>query len=253
MRKAFWIPVFSLISICVGCLSCSEAARGLEPDALPFGTYMTYYLLATDYLEEIERIPAFFAIFPILAFLFFNGTYLYNKWSDTGIFIITRKKHRVTALLQDALRLAGMSVIGGIIYLSVPLLYAGIILKQSFEWYGAIGIKLFVTTFALIYCFAMIQNLISMMHGSSYGIIIGTILFLTLASASMSMLHGVNATALKILSFVIPFLPFYESPLDRFTLSLTVLSSAFSCILVTVIGAVLVKRTDIGLSNKEFI
>ena len=253
MRKNYWIPIFVLITICVGCISCSVAAKNLELDPESFRPYMMFYLLQSDDFEDVDRIPAFFAIFPLLVFSFFNGTYIYEKWNETGIYIISRKKRRTTAFLQDAVCLAGWSVVGSVIYIAVPILYAHFILKQSFVDWQLTGISLFILSFVLFYFLALLQNIVSMLRGSAYGIVIGTILFLTFASISMALISSADTASVKMLSLVIPFIAFYACPQGCYSFGFVVFSALFNFIFVTVIGIVFVKKIDIGISNKEFI
>lgn len=253
MRKYSWIPIFVLITICVGCISSSAAAQNLEMDSESFRPYMVFYLLQSDGFEDIDRIPAFFAIFPVLVFSFFNGTNIYEKWNDTGIYIISRKRRRATAFLQDAVRLAGWSVVGSAIYIAVPILYAHFILKQAFVDWQMTSISLFILNFALFYFLALLQNIVSMIRGSTYGIIIVTILFLTFASISMALISNADTVAVKMLSLVIPFISLYACLQDCYSFGFVIFSVLFNFVFVTVIGMTLVKKIDIGISNKEFI
>lgn len=253
MRKNYWIPIFVLITICVGCISCSVAAKNLEMDSESFRQYMMFYLLQSDDFEDAERILAFFALFPVLVFSFFNGTNIYEKWNDTGIYIISRKKRRATAFLQDAVCLAGWSVVGSAVYIAVPILYAHFILKQAFVDWQLTGISLFILCFVLFYFFALLQNIVSMIRGSAYGIIIGTILFLTFASISMVLISSADTATVKMLSLVIPFISLYACLQDCYSFGFVVFSALFNFVFVTVIGMTFVKKIDVGISNREFI
>lgn len=222
-------------------------------DSESFRPYMMFYFLQSDDFKDVEQIFAFFAIFPVLVFSFFNGTNIYEKWNDTGIYIISRKKRRATAFLQDAVRLAGWSVVGSTVYIAVPILYAHFILKQAFVDWQLTGISLFILSFTLFYFFTLIQNIVSMIRGSTYGIIIGTILFLTSASISMALIFSADTAAVKMLSLVIPFISIYACLQNCYSFGFVVFSALFNFVFVTVIGIAFVKKTDIGISNKEFI
>lgn len=254
MRKFSWILKLIILSIFSGIFSCVSGLQGMRFSENNYKDYTTSFFIQTTNISVIEPFFAFFAILPILGFAVFNGTMIYENWNIDGIYIITRQKNRIFSFLKSSIRLFLNSFIGSIIYIFVPISYSIIVMNgKPFNNSSVINFKIFITVAVLCYFFAMSINIFSIMFGSNYGFLIGIILFLFSGSLAQNLLDKSSFVIRLAITLLNPFVPFYLSTMDRLSISLMMFYALIQCTIVTIFGLFLIKRIDIGLSNKEMI
>lgn len=253
LKKYYWIVELLFLSVFSSIFSCASGIRMVDPSSMKYQEYTTSFFLQTQDVSHIEPFFAFFAILPICGFMALNGTYIYNKWSLNGIYIITRQRKRTKSFFKDTVLLYLRAIIGGLIYLLVPLTYFTVaVSRKTFDNQLEISLSVFVSAVAICYSLAAIENYISIIAGSSYGILGGIVLFLSLGTVGMWILDK-NLFICKLVSMFNPFVPFYLAATNKISLFTTCVLNLIHIILITAIGIIIINKVDIGLSNKEII
>lgn len=251
LKKYIWIVELLVLSIFSGAFSCASGIKIVNQTATQYHEYTTSFFLQTQDISHIEPFFAFFAILPICGFMALNGTYIYSKWNINAIYLITRQKKRRESFFKDTIFLFLRAIIGGLIYLLVPLIYFTVALgKNALENQVELNLSILISAVTLCYSLAAIQNYISILTGSNYGMFGGIVIFLLLGTLGMSLINK-KLIICKLFSMINPFIPFYLSATNKISLVTTCILALIHSILITVVGIILIHKVDIGLSNKE--
>lgn len=201
-------------------------------------------------LDEGTLLNYFYLIFIPIIFVAAFGTYLYNDFVCNSIYIIIRQKNRALWYLKKLLLLLLYSAIYSISYL-IPNFFIifGKYNLNSIEIKNILItiISLFIFLTLFIFIFSLIQNIVSILFGSlfafliTFGIILLSIAFTNKfitceLYASINPVSGVLFLLSKSTINIYFFIPIF----------------LYTCLIVS-IGLVIIKKSDIGLSNKELI
>lgn len=249
-KKHFWIIELLVLSIFSGIYSCVSGIGTANFSSVVYHDYTTSFFLQTNDTSHIDPFFAFFAILPICGFMALNGSYIYNKWSLNGIYILTRQRKRIKSFLKDTIFLFFRAIIGGLIYLIVPAIYFAVVVRKNFYDQLEISLSVFISAVAICYSLSAIENYISILIGSSYGILGGIVIFLIFGSIGMGLI-GKRTTICKAAAIFDPFLSLYLSATDRISIMSVFVLTLTHTFLITIVGIVLIRKVDIGLSNKE--
>ena len=199
-------------------------------------------------LSQQSVLMILLSVFPLLVFVIIFGTFVYNDLTVSSIYLFSRQASRGGWYLKTVLRLGIYAAVSSLLFaLACRYLVYGF---TGGEYRLEVTVKLLIMSFIITFGFALLQNIISIAIGTTYGFFAVYALILAAIGIAIQILK-VNTTSLlaRILN------PFYALILAVFN-NLTI-SQLFICFLpigvILICGFLAVKYSDIGLSNKELI
>lgn len=183
---------------------------------------------------------------PIIFSIIF-GTYIYNDLIIGSVYIFTRQKSRTKWYLMRCLRLFLYSIIYAFGFSATQYLLTYINTNMFLDKDTLIMIfNVFITTIVLSFVFCIIINMFVIFFGSNKGYMF-SILFIVLSTFLVLITLSKPNNNIFYINPIYCFVLCFETPISLLNIFIELLCM----FLVTILGYIVIKRFNIGLSNKE--
>lgn len=226
-----------------------------EADFIEFGSFtenILFYFFNTKNIDDLSDnyTLTITRLFPIIVIIMIFGTYIYKEFTVENIYHLVRYKTRFKLYTYYVIKLGLYCFIEAILFSFFVLFF---ITQGRFTEINLLNIlNLTITSFSVIFGFAILQNIISLKLGTLYGFFSMCIVFLISTKVALDILSKTSSIGIHEKIFM-PFLLFFMSTYKNHSFGFLLLSCLISSTLVVGIGFSFVKSANIGLSDKELI
>lgn len=240
--------VFELIILSAFFVCCLFS---MDVNAECFEAFVRNFFDIRDTYEMTDKGKIIFQTTPVIVFFFFNGTYLYKKWNIDNIYTLVRYKKRISYYIKNTIYIISISVLMSLLFM--VFLYA--VYKHNNEndhidiHYLA---SLWLYMMVVYYFMAMIFSLISIKFGSLYGCFGSFLIWTALVILSLYISYKCNdPLIICILKSFVPGVSLFCCIVNEDHGYFMDLVSILQIFVICILSGIIVKKTDIGLSDKE--
>lgn len=221
-----------------------------ETDGMSFSEHLIIFFDMNMGYKYTSLFKVASHMLPVLYFLFTSGIDLYNDWSIDSVYSIIRYHSRVRRYFKRILTLFGQTFLFSAAYLFMLILIYNFSVSEYHSYTADYIIGMLAVFSAQLFSCSVLFSLISMKFGTSYGFFIIVLYFLLSLKTSLYMVeyHSSVAGIFGIVSFSMSII----NSIKTEVVSESIILSAITQVSVTtLIGYVVIQRSDIGFIDKE--
>lgn len=223
----------------------------LSIDSSSFEVFVKNYFDIREKYELVDKAKVIFQTAPVIIFFFCHGIFIYKEWSIDNIYKLVRYEKREILYRKNIFFILSLSFV-------MSLLFVFLLFLQFIHINTDINIKihyllsLSLNCFAVYYSMALIFSFIAIKYGSLYSCFGTFLLWSILVVLSLYISYKIgNKIWLLILRLFIPGVNLFYCVITEKNDYLMNTISLLQVTFFTLLGNTIIKRIDIGLSDKE--